>query len=124
VAAIAAFDAKLAGVGGTIGGGRRGRAPGAGAPAAGTPPPPNFVGVNGALIRLLETLDFGDMAPNEPMRNAYVSACTGLRPAVENWVAFNANDLSAFNAVLSANRLDPIAAASPLPAAPICGATP
>jgi hypothetical protein len=121
---VAAFDTKLAGAGGTIGGGRRGGGPGAGAPGAGgPPPPPNFVGVNAALVRLLETLDFGDIAPTESMTKAYLSGCTDLKTAVQNWTGFQANDLAAFNAMLAAHGLNAIAAASPLPASPVCSVT-
>ena len=106
--AIAAFDAKLAALAGTIGGGRRGGG-GGGFPGAGGPPPaPTFVGVNAALIRQLDTLDFGDMAPSEPMQKAYVAACTDLTSAASTWVGLIEKDLPAFNAVLATNGLGPV----------------
>src|SRR5207302_1342253 len=87
-----------------IAGFRRGRATAPGAPPAGggrganTPPqPPNFVGVNATFLRHLETLDSGDMAPNEPMTNAYAAACGDLKTAIENWRKINDTDLAALN---------------------------
>lgn len=106
--AVKAFDAKLTALAGTIGGGRRGGG-GGGFPGAGGPPPaPNFVGVNAALIRQLDTLDFGDMAPNEPMQKAYVAGCTELKTAVTTWADLNAKDLAALNTVLEQNKLAPL----------------
>jgi photosystem II stability/assembly factor-like uncharacterized protein len=121
-AAITAFDAKLTAAGGSAGGGRGGRggAGGFGGAGGGTPPPPNFAGLNAALIRQLDTLDFGDMAPNEPMTKVYATGCADLRTAVTNWRTFNAQDLVAFNAVLSKNNLKTIPAASPALAVPVC----
>ena len=120
-----AFDARLASAGGSAGGGGRGggRGGAGGAAAGGAPPPPNFAGLNGALIRQLDTLDFGDMAPNEPMGKAYVAGCTDLKTAVTNWKAINRQDLAAFNAVLAKNNLAPIAAAAAL-AVPVCAPAP
>src|SRR5439155_20290592 len=101
-AAVKAFEDKLTSAAGTIGGGRRGGGPGPGAAGANNPPPPpNFVGVNATFLRHLETLDFGDMAPNEPMMNAYAAACGELKTAVENWRKINDTDLAALNAALS-----------------------
>jgi hypothetical protein len=103
-AAITAFDAKLAAAGGSAGSGR-GRGGAGGFGGAGTPPPPNFAGLNAALIRQLDTLDFGDMAPNEPMTKAYAAGCADLKTAVTNWRTINTQDLVAINAVLSKNNL-------------------
>jgi photosystem II stability/assembly factor-like uncharacterized protein len=118
-AAITAFDAKLAAAGGSAGSGR-GRGGAGGFGGAGTPPPPNFAGLNAALIRQLDTLDFGDMAPNEPMTKAYAAGCADLKTAVTNWRTINTQDLVAFNAVLSKNNLKTIPAASPALAVPVC----
>jgi photosystem II stability/assembly factor-like uncharacterized protein len=119
--AAKAFDAKLATAGGAVGGGRRGGGPGGFPGAGGTPPPPpNFVGVNAALVRQLDTLDFGDMAPNEPMSNAYVSGCTDLKTAVANWKTINGQELTAFNAVLTKNNLTLVPAASTALPVPAC----
>ena len=119
-AAIKTFEDKLTGAGGTVGGGRRGGGPGPGANTP--PPPPNFVGVNAAFLRHLETLDSGDMAPNEPMLHAYAAVCGDLRTALESWRKINDADLAALNAVLSKSGRG-VTAASPLPA-PVCPAAP
>jgi photosystem II stability/assembly factor-like uncharacterized protein len=123
--AATAFDAKLTGVAGPTGGGRRGGGPGGFAgPGGGTPAPPNFVALNGTLVRQLETLDFGDMAPNEPMNNAFNAACTQLKTAVTNWSNITTKDLPAFNAVLAKNNLKPIAAPASALVVPLCAPAP
>ncbi len=109
-AAITAFEAKLTAAGGSAGGGR-GRG-GFGGAAGGTPPPPNFAGLNAGFLRQLDTLDFGDMAPNEPMLKAYGAGRADLLTAIANWRALNSKDLTAFNAVLAKNGLKTIPAAS------------
>jgi len=120
--AAKAFDAKLATAGGTTGGGRRGGGGGFPGAAGGPPPPPTFVGVNASLLRQLDTLDFGDMAPNEPSNAIYVVGCTELKKTVANWAAINKQDLGTFNDVLTKNGLGPIAAASPALPEPACAA--
>jgi hypothetical protein len=118
--AAKAFDAKLATAAGTPGGGRRG---GGGGPGVGGPPPvPNFAGVNAALLRQLGTLDFGDMAPNEPMLRAWRSGCGDLKTAVANWNALRTKGLATFNAVLAKNGLKPAVANAPMLAEPACSA--
>ena len=119
-AAAAAFDAKLAAIGGTTGGGR-GRG-GAGGPGGGTPPPPTFAGLNGSLIRQLDTLDFADMAPNEPMNQTWAAGCAELKATVARWADANGKELAAFNAILVKNSLSPMPAASPVLAMPACPA--
>jgi photosystem II stability/assembly factor-like uncharacterized protein len=120
--AATAFDAKLAATGGNTGGGRRGGPPPVVAPGATPPPPPppNFVAINGVLMRHIDTLDFGDMAPNEPMAGAYKSVCNDLKTAAQNWRTINTQDLPAFNAILAKSSVSPIAAASQLPSLPAC----
>ena len=123
--AATAFDAKLAGAGGSAGGGGRRGGGGGGFPGAGgTPAPPNFVALNGTLLRQLDTLDFGDMAPNEPMNKAYVAGCTQLKTAVANWKTIVTQDLAAFNALLSKNSLKPIPAPAQALAVPMCSPPP
>ena len=120
-ASITAFDAKLATAGRSTEAGRgRGGPGGFGGPAGGTPPPPNFAGLNASLIRQLNTLDFGDMAPSEPMLSAYGAGCADLKTAVDNWRTINTVDLVAFNAILSKNNLKTIPAVSPPLAEPVC----
>jgi hypothetical protein len=118
--AAKAFDTRLAAVGGNPQGGRRG---GGGGPAGGgPPPPPSFVAVQVALIRQFETLDPGDMAPNDPMQRAYSGACKDLSTVMVNWHGLDSTDLTAFNAVLSKNNVTPIPPASPALVAPACPA--
>jgi hypothetical protein len=118
--AAKAFDTKLAAIGGNPQGGRRG---GGGPAGAGSPPPPpSFVAVQVALIRQFETLDPGDMAPNDPMRRAYSGACKDLSTVMVNWHGLDSTDLTAFNAVLSKNNVKPIPPASPALVAPACPA--
>ena len=74
----------------------------------------------GNFNRQLETLDSGDMAPNEPMLAAYVSACTDLRSAIANWKSVSTQDLAAFNAVLTKNGTAKINAEPSTMVAPVC----
>jgi photosystem II stability/assembly factor-like uncharacterized protein len=118
--AVTAFDAKLAGVGGATGGrGGRGGFPGAG---GGAPVPPTFSGVNGSLIRQLDTLDFGDLAPTEPMTKAYATGCGDLKTVVTNWKTIKTQDLVAFNALLAKTNLKAVPAAAQALPVPVCGA--
>ena len=103
------FDAKLSAVGGSAGGrGRFGGFGGFGGGGAG----PTFVAVHGNLVRQMDTLDYGDMAPSEPMIRAYGAAISDLKKVSANWAALNSKDLVAFNAVLSKNSVKPIASAT------------
>jgi hypothetical protein len=93
-------------------------------------PAPNFATLNGTepgesvvLLSMngqLRTTDYGDMAPNEAMLRAWVSACTDLRTAVTTWRTINERDLVAFNAVLAGHNLGPIPAAAPALPIPAC----
>jgi hypothetical protein len=114
--AVAAFDKKLEALAGNPAASGRGGF-GRGGPAT----PPTFVGLNGGLLRQLDTLDFGDMAPNEPMQRAYAASCGDLGTAIATWRTLNGEDLTALNRVLTVHQLKPVAAAAPLPARPACG---
>jgi photosystem II stability/assembly factor-like uncharacterized protein len=114
--AAKSFDARVDSVAGVTEGGRgffgfRGR---------GGPPPPDFVQVNGALVRQLETQDTGDMAPNAPMLAAFTDECTRLDTVMTAWRQLNGADLARFNAALRRQGLQPVSSAPPLPAAPPC----
>ena len=94
---------------------------------------PNFAAINGreggegvlfSMNGQLRTNDFGDMAPNEPMRRGWTHVCTDLESAVTAWHGINEKDLVAFNAVLTRNNLRPIAAATPTLPMPVCAAAP
>jgi len=104
--AAAALDAKLALVGGSMGGGRRF---GGGFPSAGGPPPaPTFAGVDGSLIRQLNSLDSGDMAPNQPTRDVCKAVLADLATVAKNWQALLDKDIPALNALLVKNNLKPL----------------
>jgi hypothetical protein len=112
-----AFAAKLDTVSGDLGGGRgrggffRGRGP------AG---PPNFKGVNGAMLRELDLLDGGDMAPTPAMTAGYAASCRELKSAVESWRSVTAKELPALNAQLTKAGVPAIAAPKPMPAVTGC----
>jgi hypothetical protein len=119
-AAATAFGAKLLAVGGSGGGGRGGGGGGGRGGAQSPPPAPNFAAIVGAMNRQQNTLDAGDMAPNEPMAKAYSAACAELKAATTNWRTINSQDLPALNAIVIKNNLKPIPAAAPLPVVPVC----
>ena len=72
------------------------------------------------MDRQLNTLDAGDMAPNEPMLRTYASACADLKAVVSTWKALNAQDLTALNAMLTKSNLKTIPAPSSPLAIPNC----
>jgi photosystem II stability/assembly factor-like uncharacterized protein len=119
--AASALDAKLLALAGTGIGGRGGR---------GAPPPLNFTSLNGtepeegavmvSMNGQLKMQDYGDMAPTESMRKGWTKVCTDMRTALTEWQAINAKDLVAFNALLTKNNLQPVPAASPAIAMPVC----
>jgi photosystem II stability/assembly factor-like uncharacterized protein len=106
--AAKALDEKLAAVGGSTGFGRRfggGGFPG----ASGAPRQPTFAALNGQAVRHLNTLDSGDMAPNQAMRKACAATCAELQTAMKSWELLKTKDLAAFNALLGKNGLKAIA---------------
>jgi hypothetical protein len=122
--AATALNAKLLALGGTTGGGRRGGGGGGGFGGAGGPPPvPTFTGLNGAFVRQINSLDPGDMAPNEPMLRAYASTCNDLKSAVSRWETINTKDLVAFNELLTKNGLRPVPVSTIPLVIPVCPAT-
>ena len=120
--AAGALDAKLLALAGTGIGGRGGR----GGPVL----PPNFTSLNGtepeegavmvSMNGQLKIQDYGDMAPTETMRKGWTQVCRTCAPPSSEWQAINAKDLVAFNALLTKNKLQPIPAASPAIAMPVC----
>jgi hypothetical protein len=119
--AAKAFDEKLLAIGGNPAGGRRG---GAGGGFGGPPPSSTFVTADSAMLRHLQTLDSGDMAPNDPIQRAYASTCRELKGIVDKWHTLNGAELTAFNAVLTKNGQSAIPAVSPALTAPTCPAAP
>jgi photosystem II stability/assembly factor-like uncharacterized protein len=118
-AAAKAFDEQLLAVGGNPAGGRRG---GVGGGFGGPPPAATFVTAQSAMLRHLQTLDSGDMAPNDPIQRAYASTCRELKGIVDKWHTLNATELTTFNGVLTTNGQPAIPSASPSLAAPSCPA--
>ncbi|MEI6244884.1 MAG: hypothetical protein WCQ64_07530, partial [Acidobacteriota bacterium] len=115
------FDTKLAAIGGPAG--NAGRGGGGGAPG-GAPAPANFRTAHASQLRQLNSLDTGDMAPNEPATNVFNTTCRELATVVTNWTALNAKELKDVNATLAKANLPVIAAATPALAAPTCVALP
>ena len=124
VAATAtALEEKLVAVGGEVGGRGRGGGGGGGGGFGGRGgggAPPSFVAINGSLVRQLNALDTGDMAPTDAMNAAWLAGCRELRTAVTTWRDINAKDLPALNALIAKGGGKAIPAASPLPAVPSC----
>ncbi len=100
------FDTKLVALAGSSGGGRRFGGGGGGSATVAT-----FASANSALIRELNNLESGDMAPNEPTARACMSALADMQTANASWTALNSKDLVTFNAVLAKYSLKPIPAA-------------
>jgi hypothetical protein len=120
VAAAKAFDSTLALVGGDPEGGRGGGGGGGGFFGAGPRPAPTFVSVNDNLVRQINTLENGDLAPTPGMQTAYVAGCRDLQTAVTAWTGINGAPLAALNAVLTQNNLKPFAASGRALVAPVC----
>ncbi|OLC76134.1 MAG: hypothetical protein AUH78_07440 [Gemmatimonadetes bacterium 13_1_40CM_4_69_8] len=117
IAAARAFDSTLAQVGGDPEGARGG---GGGFFGGGAQPAPSFVSVNANLVRQINTLENGDLAPTPAMQAAYVSGCKDLQTVVTTWTGINGAALAAFNAVLTQNNLKPLAATGRALVAPVC----
>ncbi len=79
----------------------------------GPPSPTTFVGLNGYLLARLESLDFGDMAPSDPLLEAYGSDWSKLRAVADTWRTLNAKDLAKLNALLRQHGLKPIETPGP-----------
>ena len=82
---------------------------------------PNFVGVNGALVRQLNQADQGDGMPTPAEVANYNSACSDLGKAVTTWRSITTKDVVALNALLSKNNLKPLAGDPSALAVPACG---
>jgi hypothetical protein len=118
--AVTAFDQKLAATGGSPNAaGRRGGGPGGGA-AGGVPPTPTFVALLATFEHQLDTQDYGDLLPTEPMEKVFAAGCGDLKTALTDWRQINGVDLAALNAQLTKNSLTSIPAAMPALATPSC----
>ena len=123
--ASAAFDTSLALTGGGGRGGRGGGGGGGGGRGGGGGPTvPNFAALNGAMVRIINTLEPADFAPNEPQMKAWVAACTDLRTAIASWKTLTTKSLSDFNAALTRNNVKTIAAPAAALVAPVCATAP
>jgi len=116
-AAAKAFASPLARGGGDREGGRGG---GGGFFGGGARPAPTFVSVNADLVRQINTLENGDLAPTPAMQAAYVAGCKDVQTVVTTWIGIAGAPLAAFNAVLAQNNLKPVAATGRALAAPVC----
>ena len=77
----------------------------------GGPQAPTFADVNRSMLRFLDMLGTGDLAPTEGMVMGCDAATASLANCLARWRAANGKDLTAFNAVLSAHNLPTVAAA-------------
>ena len=93
--AISALDARLLAAAGERPG-QRGRGASQGNPGP-VPEPPAFATLNGTMIRQLETIDSGDMAPNDPQSRAFFVACNDLHGRIASWLAMNGKDFVDLN---------------------------
>ena len=87
----------------------------------GPQPPPNFVGVNAALVRQLNSLDLADMAPTQAMLDGYATVCGDLKTVVTAWQTARTRDLSALNALLTKNGRPAVSASGAALEIPVCG---
>jgi len=103
-----------------VGGNPEGGGGGGGFFGSGARPAPNFVSVNADLVRQINTLENGDMAPTPAMQAAYVAGCKDIQTVVTTWIGIAGAPLAAFNAVLAQSNLKPVAATGRALIAPGC----
>lgn len=112
-AAVTAFGARIDTVAGVLDVGRaRGR--------SSSDAPPNFVGVNAALVSQLNAQDLGDFAPTEPMLAAFARTCGELHAVLSSLARVRTTELTTVNAALSARGLAPARYTLPEVRAPRC----
>jgi hypothetical protein len=97
LSAVAARAAALAAQLDTVVGLDAGRGRGRG--GAGNPPP-NFTGVNGALVGQLNAQDLSDMAPTPGALAAFRTTCKELTTVAAAWQRLSTTDLVALNIIL------------------------
>ena len=107
VAALKAFDAKVARQAAPAGGFGGGGRPGAGRVA------PTFGALNGSFGSLATVVDSADSDPTPAMETAYNDYCRDLVTATTSWNDLVKQDIPALNEKLAAQKM------SALPAAPI-----
>ncbi len=115
------FEARLDSVTGSSTGGRGGRGGGGfGRGGRGGTTHPTMQALNGTLVRDLDALDGGDMAPSPSMTAAWASSCKDLRAAATSWQAVVARDLPTLNGVLAKDGIKPVAPPKTAVTVPIC----
>ena len=96
-----ALDTRMLAIIGTTGGRRFG--------GGGQSQAPTIAGVDSALLRQLENLDSGDMAPNEPQKKSCESTLADYKNAGNSWNEVVNKDLAEFNAILAKHNIKQIA---------------
>jgi hypothetical protein len=104
--AIAAFDQKVAALGGAAGGGRGGGG-GRGAVAAG---PDTLASVSGSLAQLMRLLEGADVAPTTQAAAAVADRRAALAKLIERWNALKIKELADLNARLKQANLAAVTA--------------
>jgi hypothetical protein len=77
--------------------------------------------VNDTFISLMALVDGADSAPSEESFAAYQRTCKALNSALEAWQAIKSQDLPAFDATLSQNKIAPMPDYPSLGAIENCG---
>jgi hypothetical protein len=81
----------------------------------------SFSVVNDTFISLMALVDGADSAPSEESFAAYQRTCKALNSALEAWQAIKSQDLPAFDATLSQNKIAPMPDYPSLGAIENCG---
>jgi hypothetical protein len=97
---VKALDDKVSTLAGTVSRQRR---------FYGPPPPTSFVNINGYLLEHLDSFDYGDMAPSDPMLELYGSDWSKLNDLTSQWRLILKKDLPALNSLLTTNGLPAVA---------------
>jgi hypothetical protein len=111
-----ALDGKLGAFGGAAGGRGRGGGGGGGFGAGGRgggPAAPgavsSFNSLNGTFNTMISMMQVGlDMAPTKAQIDTWESGCKNYNATVTAWKMMQAQDLAAFNALLTKNNLQPL----------------
>ncbi len=120
-AALQAFEAQLDSVAGKNTGGRGGRGGGGfGRGGRGGSAHPTLQAMNGTLVRLLDGLDGGDMAPTPSQLAGFGGACKDLRDGLVRWESLMSKDLPALNATLSTDGVKPLTVPQRTVTIPVC----
>ncbi|HEV2488990.1 MAG TPA: hypothetical protein VGT03_04215 [Candidatus Acidoferrales bacterium] len=82
---------------------------------------PGFGEVNSELTQEVYAADSGDGRPTESVHNAVDEVCQALSKDFDDWNKLVANDLPAFNDVLTKNKLAALPAPAAMPAGAGCG---